>query len=69
MARIKLTKVDDGYVVSEGGTWLPGAYATEEAARLACTLEPSELERIWAIHRPHVMTVEDLSGNPSKERT
>lgn len=63
MPHIKITKVEDGYVVSEGGTWLPGAYATEDAARLACALPPSELERIWAAHKPTNLTVEHLSAD------
>ena len=29
------TKEVDGWLISDGGTWLPGRYETEEAARMA----------------------------------
>ena len=37
----------DRYVVSEGGSWLPGAYDTEAAARRAVDLDPERLDTIW----------------------
>jgi hypothetical protein len=42
----------DTYVVSDHGTWLPGIYATEEAARLAVDVPDTVLaERTHWRHR------------------
>lgn len=38
--------VDDGFVISSGGVWLPGVYATERAARYAFRFSNEDLERI-----------------------
>lgn len=38
-----IQKVDDGYVISSRGTWLPGVYESEKAARVAFRLPDSVL--------------------------
>uniref|UniRef100_UPI003F8843F2 hypothetical protein n=1 Tax=Methylobacterium sp. NMS12 TaxID=3079766 RepID=UPI003F8843F2 len=38
---IKVRQVDNGFSVSDQGVWLPGLYATEDAARKAAQM-PSE---------------------------
>ena len=35
------------YVVSEGGSWLPGVYASEAAARRAVDLDSEQLAALW----------------------
>lgn len=35
-----------GFVVADSGTWLPGHYATEAAARHAASLSPDILQAI-----------------------
>lgn len=35
------------YVVSEGGSWLPGVYASEAAARRAVDMDPEQLDALW----------------------
>ena len=53
-------KCDDGtYVVSDDGVWLPGAYATEEAARIACRCDRSALSRAWEAKRRADGTIPD----------
>jgi len=39
-------KVDRGYVVSDGGTWVEGCYATAEDAELACTKDCDALDAL-----------------------
>lgn len=52
------------WVVAEDQAWLPGVYATEEAARLAVSFSYSELERLGTIYRVdgenRPVTVDDL---------
>lgn len=36
-------EVKDGYVISSGGTWLPGKYESKKAARLAFKLTDDQL--------------------------
>ena len=43
---IKTHKVESGFAVSEGGTWLPGCYETAEAAKLACTKDCDALDAL-----------------------
>lgn len=40
---IHIEKVGAGFVVSDDGAWVDGAYATEEAARLAVSIDPDQL--------------------------
>lgn len=63
---IHVEKVGAGYVVSEGGRWVEGAYASEEAARMAVSLTPEALAELWrnALARdPNaLLSVNDLQG-------
>ena len=63
---IHVEKVGAGYVVSEDGGWVEGAYANEEAARLAVSLTPEALAELWrnALARdPNaLLSVSDLQG-------
>tara|TARA_R100001039_G_C1801494_1_gene78055 strand:+ start:230 stop:469 length:240 start_codon:yes stop_codon:yes gene_type:complete len=38
-----IQKVDDGYVISSRGVWLPGVYESEKAARVAFMLSDAVL--------------------------
>lgn len=44
---IKTHKISDGYLVSDQGTWVPGVYETEEAAKLAGELSPDAVHDMW----------------------
>ena len=63
---IHVEKVGAGYVVSDGGCWGEGAYASEEAARMAVSLTPEALAELWrnALARdPNaLLSVNDLQG-------
>jgi hypothetical protein len=37
---------ESGYVISSGGMWLPGIYATKQAARAAFQLDTAALQRL-----------------------
>jgi hypothetical protein len=39
-------KVGDGFVISSGGTWLPGSYESERAARYAFRFSADDLQRL-----------------------
>lgn len=38
---------DGGFVVSDGGTWLPGVYQTQELAQAALRIDCDELNARW----------------------
>ena len=38
---------DGGFVVSDGGTWLPGVYQTRELAQAALEIDCDELNARW----------------------
>jgi len=38
---------DDCFVVSDGGTWLPGVYQTRELAQIALEIDCDELNARW----------------------
>lgn len=63
---IHVEKVGAGYVVSDGGCWVEGAYAGEEAARMAVSLASEALAELWrnALARdPNaLLSVNDLQG-------
>ena len=63
---IHIEKVRAGFVVSEDGSWVEGAYASEEAARMAVSLPPEALAELWrnALARdPNaLLSVNDLQG-------
>ena len=63
---IHVKKARDGFVVSEDGSWVTGAYDTEEAARLAVSIDPDKLAELWRnalAHNPNaLLTLEDLQG-------
>lgn len=63
---IHIEKVGAGFVVSDDGAWVDGAYATEEAARLAVSIDPDKLTELWrsaVAHNPNVLlSLEDLQG-------
>lgn len=51
---------DDGtYVISDDGGWLPGAYETETAARLALECDPAALSMAWEAKRRPDGTIAD----------
>lgn len=43
---MSIRKVDDVYVISSGGCWLPGCYADERAARFAFRLPNEALAKL-----------------------
>lgn len=44
---IKVTKLDDCFVVSEDGTWVEGTFETEKAAQIAPMITPCALSELW----------------------
>ena len=38
---------DGGFVVSDGGTWLPGVYQTRELAQAALEIDCDQLNARW----------------------
>jgi hypothetical protein len=54
---IKTQKVEDGFVVSDSGTWLPGCYDSKATAEFAATLPDDKLA---ALDRSRTLTMEDL---------
>lgn len=42
---------DGSFAASSGGSWLPGMYKTEKAARLAFRVDPSVLSAAWEAKR------------------
>lgn len=44
---IKTHKISDGYLVSDNGTWVPGVYESEEAAKFAGELSPEAVHNMW----------------------
>ncbi|XYD07413.1 hypothetical protein R1A27_20095 [Methylobacterium sp. NMS12] len=42
----KVRKVDNGFLVSDQGVWLPGLYATEDTARKAAQMPSETLQAI-----------------------
>ncbi|MBP1183546.1 hypothetical protein JOE48_005510 [Methylobacterium sp. PvR107] len=43
---VKVYPVDNGFLVSDQGVWLPGLYATEDAARKAAQMPSETLQAI-----------------------
>ena len=43
---MKIHKVEGGFTVADEGGWLPGLYATEQAAERALTFDISALEKL-----------------------
>jgi hypothetical protein len=41
-----ICKQGNGYVISSGGVWLPGAYDSERAARYAFRFPDEDLQRL-----------------------
>jgi hypothetical protein len=68
---IKTTKIDDAYIVSQYDTWVQGRYASEEAARLACQIDPDVLNSLYeksiAEGKEGMIAMSDLVANV-KER-
>ena len=49
---VKVFEVERGaWVVSEYETWVTGSYTSEEAARLAVTVDPTKLSIAWEAKR------------------
>jgi len=44
---IRIHKTSDGYMVSDQGTWVPGVYESEAAAKLAGELSPDTVHFMW----------------------
>ena len=63
---IHIEKVRGGFVVSEDGAWVEGAYDTADAARFAVSLDPDALAELWrsALARDPdaLLTLDDLRG-------
>lgn len=61
---IHIEKVGAGFVVSEDGAWVDGAYATEETASRAVSIDPDKLAELWrsALTRDPgaLLTLDDL---------
>ena len=54
---------DGGFVVSDGGTWLPGVYQTRGLARAALEIDCDELNDRWETvlsEGRDIMTEKDL---------
>jgi hypothetical protein len=47
MDTIRIHTTSDGYMVSDQGTWVPGVYDSEKAARLAGELSPDAVHAMW----------------------
>ena len=47
MSDVRIHKTSDGYMVSDQGTWVPGVYDSEEAAKLAGELSPDAVHVMW----------------------
>lgn len=58
---VEVTAIGDHFVVSHHQVWLPGLYATIDAARRAVELDPHDLLARWQAHFPTPMTAADLS--------
>lgn len=59
-------ETDGGWVISDGGTWLPGVYESEAVARQAARLEVEVLESLNSIchvdGENRLITADDLLG-------
>lgn len=64
-------EVEDGYVISSGGTWLPGKYESKKAARLAFRLTDKQLNDLAApcevITHSQVLGALRVSSNTIKD--
>lgn len=58
----KIEEIDGEFVVSHGGTWVEGLYATKNAALAALTLSPDVLHRLWEKHKPEPLTEAQIGG-------
>lgn len=59
-------KVDDGYVISSHGTWLPGNYVDPIAAKYAFQFQDSTLQKLQDKHGQ--ITLEILKQERQKTR-
>jgi len=63
---IQIENVRGGFMVSEDGCWVDGAYASEEAARFAVSIDPDVLAELWsnalARNPDALLTLNDLRG-------
>ena len=61
-----VTKLPYGtFVIAEDGTWIEGCYTTEEAARLAATVDPDILHALWTDVLEagrEALTIDDIKG-------
>lgn len=60
---INTYKVQDGWVVSDGGTWLPGVFDSKETAKKAALLSDDKLEELTQkinIDEARSINMEDL---------
>ena len=57
-------KVDNNFVISSGGTWLPGSYETERAAKYGFRFNTSDLQDLQDEKNKttKVITFEDLQN-------
>jgi hypothetical protein len=55
-------KVHDGYTISAYGSWRPGVYATERAARYAARFSDAQLQAAQDAVAPGVVTHEQLQA-------
>lgn len=58
--RIRIPRAPDEWVISSGGVFLPGAYATEAAARWAFRFTYEQLRHTRDRVRPRAITTQDL---------
>jgi len=66
MDTIRIHKTSDGYMVSDQGTWVPGVYDSEVAAKLAGEMSPDKVHAMWEgvlDSGRDTATIADVRGN------
>ena len=53
-------KTENGYVISSGHVWIPGAYDSERAAKYAFRFPDKELQELQNKKNPTLITFKDL---------
>ena len=61
---MKVQKINDHFIVSQHNCWVDGFYASERAARIACSVEPSALYELSqvAAKRNSPITEQEVSN-------
>lgn len=61
---MNVQKINDHFIVSQHNCWVDGFYASERAARMACSVEPSALYELSqvAVKRNAPITEQEVSS-------